>query len=621
MHRYQIEERIGRGGMGIVYRARHVHIGKVMAIKVLQGDLARRPDIVARFRREADAISRLSNPNTVQVFDFGSTEGLMYLVMEFCEGKNLGQMIRDAGELDFKTVARVGAQVCSSLEEAHQLGIVHRDLKPENIMVRIGEDKKPVAKVLDFGLVKLRENSAGITLTRAGAILGTPYYMSPEQIRGEEIDARSDVYSIGAMMYKAVTGKAPFSASTPMGVLTKSLTDPLVPPSDRVPTVPTEADAIIARAMEKDASDRYPSAAALEKDLQAFLASRGESMTPDRPSISAVRKRDRGLATRAEVERYERSIKRRGWLSVVVSVLLLAGIAGGAAYAYQQHLKDNEVLDHEVEPNNIASTANRLPPNHPTTGHLGRRRTATEGDIDVYTIRNEAGSRAVISFGVTGIPNIDVIVELFRRGHQDPLRRANSAGVGEGERVPNFPINGREYQLLVRELWVDGQPPTENISDPYTIDWRIETLEPGSEREFNDMLEVADVIEVGTPKRGFIGWNGDKDAFCLASDSGSVHAELSGIPGMDLMLTVVSRLNHDSRRIDNEGIGGAEQSDPVDGREGDTCFEVQVDRNEENTALANAEATYTLTLVSETAGASEADGEADSETRDAEGAE
>ncbi|MBZ0120994.1 MAG: protein kinase, partial [Sandaracinaceae bacterium] len=278
--RYRIEELLGRGGMGVVYRVEHVRIGKLMAMKLLHGALARDKDVVKRFKREAEAISKLDHPNTVQVFDFGQSEGMMYLVMEYLSGRDLGHVLKEDGALPFPRVARIAAQVAGSVSQAHERGIVHRDLKPENVMVLPEGPIEDYVKVLDFGLAKLREHEdAERSITRAGSILGTPYYMAPEHIRGEEVDARSDVYAMGALIYKAVTGVPPFWATTPVGVLTMHLTDDVVPPSERAPgrEIPFECDRIVLKAMEKRASDRYPSMEALRADLLEYLDRVGEA--------------------------------------------------------------------------------------------------------------------------------------------------------------------------------------------------------------------------------------------------------------------------------------------------------------------------------------------------------
>ena len=229
--RYRIVELIGRGGMGVVYRVEHTRIGKQMAMKLLHGELARDKEVIRRFRREAEAVSKLDHPNTVQVFDFGRSEGMTYLIMELLSGKDLGTILSTDGAMPFSRMARIALQICGSAQQAHERGIVHRDIKPENVRILSDRAEPDFVKVLDFGLAKLRESEeqARASITREGFLVGTPYYMAPEHIRGDQVDARSDVYALGALMYKAIAGVPPFWATSPVAVLTKHLNDPVVP--------------------------------------------------------------------------------------------------------------------------------------------------------------------------------------------------------------------------------------------------------------------------------------------------------------------------------------------------------------------------------------------------------
>src|SRR5688572_10527755 len=221
--RYRVISRLGHGGMGVVYKVEHQRMGKIAAMKVLHRELVSDKEVVKRFRREAEAVSKLTHPNTVQTFDFGTADGAMYLVMEYVRGEDLGAILRRDGPLAFRRAAPIFIQICAALAEAHELGIVHRDLKPENILVTRTKEGSDHVKVLDFGLAKLSEREEAAEVTGRGTIIGTPYYMSPEQIRGETLDHRSDIYSLGAMMYRILTGEHPFHAQTPVGVLTKHL--------------------------------------------------------------------------------------------------------------------------------------------------------------------------------------------------------------------------------------------------------------------------------------------------------------------------------------------------------------------------------------------------------------
>jgi len=598
--RYRILSLLGRGGMGVVYLVEHVHIGKRMAMKLLHGELARNRDTIQRFQREAKAVSKLTHPNTVQVFDFGNSEGLMYLVMELVEGRDLGDTLRDAGALDFKRVARLGAQVCASLAEAHRLGIVHRDLKPENVMVTKLADGKERAKVLDFGLAKLRDGKMDVTVTRAGAIVGTPYYMSPEQIRGDPVDARGDVYSIGAMLYKACTGAPPFAASTPMGVLTKHLTEELVPPSQRTSRVlPPEADHIIGMAMAKKAGDRYQSADELRVALLGYLASVGDDVDDSllRTSVArdAGKRADQVVSTRAAVDHYERGLRRRGQMGYVLLVLLLGGAAAAGLIFWQRPRTVADVTV-EHEPNDMPEQAAVLPEGTTVTGFLGRRASTTIGDVDLYELRN-GGGRHVLSAELRGIPNIDLVLDVFRPGQAEPVLSVDTGGVGEGERIPNFPVGGRGYLLRVREHWLTGRFPTENISDSYQLTWHF--IEPAAddESEVNDSLELANLIAIGARRRGYIGWSGDVDTYCVSGEPGSLRARLSAVQDVDLVLRVVDRDRGRSRSVDEGQTSEGEVSQVVaDAHAGRVCFEVSAEEAAEGRAAGNPSVPYTLTL-------------------------
>jgi serine/threonine-protein kinase len=188
--RYRVHARLGQGGMGVVYKVEHQRMGKIAAMKVLHRDLAADREVVKRFRREAEAVSKLTHPNTVQTFDFGTFDGALYLVMEYVRGEDLGSIVRRDGALPWRRAAPILVQICGALGEAHELGIVHRDLKPENILVTRTKEGRDHVKVLDFGLAKLSEREEAAEVTGRGSIVGTPYYMSPEQIRGEALDHR-----------------------------------------------------------------------------------------------------------------------------------------------------------------------------------------------------------------------------------------------------------------------------------------------------------------------------------------------------------------------------------------------------------------------------------------------
>src|SRR5438128_7872658 len=233
--RFKLEELIGQGGMGKVYRARHLTLDKPVCLKMLKPALLEDPTLVGRFEREAKAASRLNHPNSIAVLDFGRLEergGTLYIAMEFVQGKDLRLVLRDEWPLPEERIARIMAQVLAALGEAHAQNVIHRDLKPENIMVEQRRAQPDFVKVLDFGIAKILDSDLP-GLTRSDVVCGTPQYMAPEQATGSSLDARCDLYAVGVILYQLVTGHLPFDGANSMEVLTKHVNDPPVPPSHR----------------------------------------------------------------------------------------------------------------------------------------------------------------------------------------------------------------------------------------------------------------------------------------------------------------------------------------------------------------------------------------------------
>lgn len=268
--KYRIEARLNEGGMGTVYRATHVLMEKTVAIKVLRPSLAADEKIVARFSREARAASRISHPNALSVTDFGEDEnGIVFLVMEFLSGKTLKQVIRDEGPLPLQRVVDITRQVGDALNAAHLQGVVHRDLKSDNIML-LDSIAGDYAKVLDFGIAKINEpgEARDAGLTAPNLVIGTPQYMSPEQCSQEtEIDSRSDIYSLGVILYEMLIGHVPFTADSPTMVMMKHLQEPVPSVLDERPDLPAAVGRVIARAMAKLPANRYQSIGELIEDL------------------------------------------------------------------------------------------------------------------------------------------------------------------------------------------------------------------------------------------------------------------------------------------------------------------------------------------------------------------
>jgi serine/threonine-protein kinase len=276
--RYRVIELIGEGGMGKVYLAEHVEIGKRVALKVLHPSYSRMPDLVERFRREARAASKIGHPNIVDVTDSGTThDGSVYFVMEYLEGVELGSIIEREGALDVARALKIATQICRALAAAHAQGIVHRDLKPENVFLIARDGAADVVKVLDFGIAKTTEAEAARErrLTSPGMAMGTPEYMSPEQAAGRAADARCDVYALGAIMYEMTTGIPPYSGDNFMEILTKKATqDPPPPFNVRKDLSQTVSDLVMA-AMARNPEDRPQTMEKLEYELNKALSGRG----------------------------------------------------------------------------------------------------------------------------------------------------------------------------------------------------------------------------------------------------------------------------------------------------------------------------------------------------------
>ena len=581
--RYRIVAPIGKGAMGAVYRAVHVEISKVVAIKLLHPELQANPENVARFHREAESASRLNHPNTVHVFDFGRTEsGAFFIVMEYVDGVDLGMRIGKLGPMPFGRVAYLCAQVAGSVADAHEAGIIHRDLKPENIVITQGRDGE-LAKVLDFGLAKLFETPPEVQVTTQGTIVGTPFYMSPEQIQGQELDGRSDVYAIGAIMYECVVGKPPFEAPTPVGILSKHLSQKAVVPSLRSSlSVPIEADQIIARCLEKNREDRYPSAEALRTALVEYLATVGED---DWRFPAAATQARRSGTRRVDSLRP----RRRGWWAVAVIATLVLGI-GAWRYAARG--------PSEREPNNTHDKANRLARGVEMEGHLGKRIDTVTGDIDFFTIDHKGTAPGTADLTVTPIPNMDLTLGVYRLGEDEPVVMTDVYGLGEGERLPNLPIGDGPYVVQVREKVSEERLPTENVSDEYYISWELREADPEFEMEPNDSLELAESLPLGVERRGWIGWPGDVDTYCLAEDAPRVIAQVSALAGVDLVLRIVDRRNERSSKHDKKGVGRGETTKTWRNAKAHMlCIEISADPDADRGKPAQPDETYGVRFI------------------------
>jgi tRNA A-37 threonylcarbamoyl transferase component Bud32 len=338
--KYRIDAQIGLGGMATVYRATRLHIGDVVAIKILHAELLRDPKLAERFQREAQAAARLKHPNVVTVHDFGVCEDdVVYLVMELVEGENLRTMIKEGGPMTTAAAAAIVRQVCAALTEAHRQNVIHRDIKPANIAVETTADGLRV-KVLDFGIASLRGGTM-MTFTQTGTVLGTPAYMSPEQCLGEDLDSRSDIYSLGVVLFEMLSGVVPFNSPTATAVVMQHVQQ--APPPLRILNVSVSAavEAVVLRALAKRREERPQSAKELADELSAAVAgvalprSGDETViAPDRFSMSQVARTmvQSPLAAPAHPAAPAHGNRRIGL------IVALAVVAGGAAAIGVQHV-------------------------------------------------------------------------------------------------------------------------------------------------------------------------------------------------------------------------------------------------------------------------------------------
>jgi serine/threonine-protein kinase len=358
---YKLTERIGKGGMGSVYKSVQKGLRRYVAVKVLLRKFGSDPAFVERFQREARAAAACNHPNIVVPIAIGSEKGLHYYAMEFIEGENLGQWLEKSDRLPWKDALEVALQVTKGLEYSHKHGIVHRDIKPDNILV---DKDSGLAKILDLGLVK-RDKDRGVA-SKAGGTVGTPYYIAPEQARAETVDGRADIYSLGATLWHLLVGVVPFDGPNGGVIMAKHLTEPVPDPRVSVEDLPESVSAIVMQMMAKDPDDRYADCEELRVDLEAALAGKplkyaetrgpgesarlkrslnlhgggGGSRAPGashRPRVSQAPSLSRAGQVRLQIKREEDSVWIRWGL---IAGLLGVALLGFAAYMFLNKPKD-----------------------------------------------------------------------------------------------------------------------------------------------------------------------------------------------------------------------------------------------------------------------------------------
>ncbi|MGZ8612320.1 MAG: Stk1 family PASTA domain-containing Ser/Thr kinase [Actinomycetota bacterium] len=336
--RYRVERELGRGGMAKVYLGKDTVLGRTVAVKILAPQFADDPNFVTRFRREAQAAARISNQNLVSVFDTGSDDGVHFIVMEYVEGRTLAQFLTGGGRIMPDRAIDIAMDVCRALSAAHAQGVVHRDIKPGNIML----DDRGDVKVTDFGIARVVTTAE--TVAQTAAVLGTASYLSPEQAQGQPVDGRTDIYSLGCVLFEMVTGRPPFLGDSPVAVASKQVLEQPTPPSRLNPDVSPDLDAVILRALAKNPENRYASADDLRADLERVRRGMPVEATPLLPAAAGatqVIQREPSAPTAVLPPAAAEPERSRWWIPVLVTLLILA-VLGGVLFVLAQNLLDDD---------------------------------------------------------------------------------------------------------------------------------------------------------------------------------------------------------------------------------------------------------------------------------------
>lgn len=474
--RYELHRRIARGGMADVFLARDSLLDRPVAVKVLFPEFATDPTFVQRFRREAQAAANLSHPNIVSVYDWGEEGGTYFIVMEYIEGHSLAQTIKGEGRLHPDRAADITTDVAAALGFAHRNGVVHRDVKPGNVLI----SPSGQVKVADFGIARAVSNQEN--LTQAGTVMGTATYFSPEQARGESVDPRSDVYSLGVVLYEMITGRPPFTGDSPVAVAYKHVQEAPPPPRSHNPDIPPALEAVVLKAMAKDTADRYASAEDLRADLRRFregaqvqAAAYAPPMTDTATRAVSTVPAAAGGATRAipyaqqtrtmrppEDRYYEEPPRRNNTAFIVVLVALLAVLAGLLFLLATSLGLDDDELGEVAVPNVVNQTQEEAASVLIADGlEVGQVDTEQNADVEAgLVLRQEpiAGTMVdegapvnlVVSSGaepvevprIEGLSRLDAEGRLEQRDLRGDFQEQASTEVEAGEVISSQPAAG-----------------------------------------------------------------------------------------------------------------------------------------------------------------------------------
>lgn len=586
--RYKVLGRIGAGGMGVVYRVEHVRMGKVAAMKVLRRDLVDDGQAARRFIREVEVVSKLDHPNIVQTFDFGEWRGLLYLVMELVRGEDLAVVVKREGPLPLSRALPLFCQVCDALDEAHHLGVIHRDLKPDNIVLFRRREGEHV-KVLDFGLAKLRERPGVAEVTGAASLVGTPYYMAPEQVRSEAVDERTDIYALGATIYRVVTGTPAFTGDSPMAILTRHITDAVEPPSMRRAGLPLSLDHLVLKAMAKDPANRFSSAAQMREAITAVLSDRSNTNDYQPPlpawvvspvtAASGVSGGARSQATtavtqvavqqpgtqgddsdpmsrlrREDVDSFERGLKWRRRLLLAAAPFVVFACAWGFWRFAMAPIEEAEST--ESEPNDSAESANLAANAAAIFGQIGPPRADGTPDFDYFRVPAGSANRTLYAT-VSGLAHLNMVLELFDSEGR-VVAKTDGGDEGSGEVLGPLRVGANEAFLRVRPLWQDVQGavvPTSHTPYALTVAWGVP--DPARELEPNDKQDQSSLLPLNQVVSGHLGTNTDVDWYVITGKpGGTVMVELQSSQNLPLVL--------ESPQLRQKNLSGSElKTEPI----------------------------------------------------------
>jgi Serine/threonine protein kinase len=329
--RYELIEKVGEGGMGLVYKSRDHLLNRFVAVKILKPELTEDEEFINKFRKESLSSASLSHPNIVNIYDVGVDDGIYYIVMEYVKGKTLKEVIRERAPMPYYEIINISRQICLALEHAHNNNIIHRDIKPQNILIT----HDGIVKVADFGIARASNSS---TLTNTGSVLGSVYYISPEQARGGYTDGKTDIYSLGTVMYEMAASKVPFQGESPVVVALKHIQEDVIKPSELNPDIPVALEDIILKALMKNSASRYESAAAMIRDLDRASANPNNHITVkyDNPNditrvMPVIKESDIETNTSGEGRR-KRSNKKKvnkgliAGIAALVTIVIVSGV-------------------------------------------------------------------------------------------------------------------------------------------------------------------------------------------------------------------------------------------------------------------------------------------------------